>query len=290
LTPGSSIGFMQKIREAIQRIADRLTGRKADLSKSRRRHKVWREHAEAQETSALRAKNNGHPARAERIEKRAARSHVKAVYWKGRVRRDDEAIPKLEAIEGKLEAELAAWVKTHGVAFEGENKIRGGTAPQRSKAAQTRAMLNYNNGTATVGGAYYSMEGGPRDYAHILYHYPRGRVYDCSTYSDGTKYVTGDPSPSGPNGFTSGGYTGTELEFCTKVREGTERIGDLCVYLRYPGDTIGHHVEVVYDPDRKQTTGHGDSAINIGANGSYDIFGDGLFVLVRPPTHKTKGS
>jgi len=136
-----------------------------------------------------------------------------------------------------------------------------------------------------VGTTYYSMEGGPRDYTHILYHYPQGRIYDCSTYADGTCYVTGDPSPSGPNGFTAGGYTGTELEFCHKVT-GEVKCGDLVVYLRYSGDTVGHHVERVLDPKGKTTTGHGDSAINIGCNGSWDLFGDGLYVIVRPPrTH-----
>jgi hypothetical protein len=276
---------MPKIRAALQRVADRLTGRRADLAKSRRRHKVWREHYEAQEAQAARAKRNGHARRAERIERRAKRSHVKAIYWKGRVRRDGDAIEKLEALEGKLEKELAAWIKEHGVEFIGHNKVRGGTYEQRAHAVQVKAMANYNAGTATAHGAYYSMEGGPRDYAHILYHYPSGRIYDCSTYADGTCFVTGDPSPSGPDGFRVGGYTGTELEHCHRVT-GKVKCGDLVVYLRYSGDSIGHHVERVLDPDAKTTTGHGDAAINIGCNGSWDLFGDGLYVIVRPPRHK----
>jgi hypothetical protein len=273
------------LRAAIRRIADRLSGRKADLAKSRRRHKLWREHAEELDRKALRRKNHGHAVLAAALELRAKRAHVKAVYWKGRVRRDDDSIEKLEGIESNLEKELNDWIKEHGVQFLGENKARGGTYEQRSKAVQGRAMLNYRNGDATTGSAYYSMEGGPRDYAHILYHYPPGRVYDCSTYADGTKYVTGDPSPSGPDGFRVGGYTGTELQFCKKVI-GEVKIGDLVVYLRYPGDTIGHHVEVVYDPKKKQTSGHGDAAINIGCNGSWDIFGDGLYVIVRADRHE----
>lgn len=273
---------MKKLRARLQRIADRLTGRRADLAKSRRRTKVWREHAEAQEAKALRAKNNGHPRRAERIERRAKRSRAKEVYWRGRVRRDKDAIEQLELIEARLEQDLAEWIKKHGVRFEGHNRIRGGTAPQRSKAAQSRAMLNYRKGDQP---GYYSMSGGTRDYAHSLYHYAPGRVWDCSTYADGLKYVTGDPSPSGPDGFRVGGYTGTEMEHCKQIRESDARIGDLVIYLRYPGDTIGHHVEVVFDPDKKLTSGHGDEAINIGANGDYDIFGDGLYVVVRPPEH-----
>jgi hypothetical protein len=270
---------MNKLKERLQRVADRLTGRRADLAKSRRRARIWREHAETQHEKQIRAEKHGHARRATALKKRAERSQVKAIYWKGRVRRDDAAIDDLEVLEGKLEMELAAWIKKHGVKFLGPNKIRGGTYEQRSKAAQARAMLNYRNGSQP---GYYSTEGGSRDYAHSLYHYAHGRIWDCSTYADGTCYVTGDPSPSGPDGYTAGGYTGTELEHCHKIK-GAVQIGDLVLYLRFSGDTIGHHVEKVYDPESKLTSGHGDSAINIGCNGNWDLFGDGLYVIVRPP-------
>lgn len=278
---------MKEIRQHIQRVADKITGRKADLAKSRRRHKVWREHAESQDEKAVRARANGHARRAGRIERAAKRSHTKAIYWKGRVRRDKAALPQLEALESKLEQDLAQYIKEHGVTFEGPNKIRGGTYEQRAHAVQVKAMSNYNKGDATTGSAYYSMSGGPRDYAHTIFHYPQGRIYDCSTYADGTCYVTGDPSPSGPDGFRVGGYTGTELEFSHKVA-GEVKCGDLIVFLRYSGDTVGHHVERVLDPKAKTTTGHGDSAINIGCNGSWDLFGDGLYEIVRPPRSHPK--
>ncbi len=274
----------KRLRARLQRIADRLTGRRADLAKSRRRYKVWREAGEELERKALRAKNNAHVRRAERLERRARRARAKSIYWHGRIRRDKDAIASLEAIEDRLEDDLKELEKH--VRFEGPNRIRGGTYEQRAKAAQARAMLNYRNGDQP---GYYSMEGGPRDYAHTLYHYAHGRVWDCSTYTDGTKYVTGDPSPSGPRGFIDGGYTGTELEHCKRVR-GQVACGDLVVYLRYPGDQIGHHVEVVYDPEHKLSSGHGDEAINLGCRGSWDLFGDGNYVLLRPPRHEHDSS
>jgi len=275
---------MKKLRQRLQRLADRLTGRKADLAKSRRRHKVWREHAETQHKKQIRAERHGHALRAAALKRRAERSHVKAIYWKGRVRRDSSAIETLEKIEAKMERELADWIKEHGARLVSHNRIQGGTYEERPYLAQSTAMLNYRNGDQP---GYYSMEGGPRDYAHTLYHYAPGRVWDCSTYADGTCYVTGDPSPSGPNGYTAGGYTGTELEHCKKVK-GSVQIGDLVIYLRFPGDTVGHHVEKVFDPKRKLTSGHGDSAINIGCNGSWDLFGDLLYVIVRPPRKENK--
>lgn len=271
---------MKKIKSALQRISDRLTGRRTDLAKARRRAKVWREHAEKQHKKQIRYENQGHPRRAELFKRRAKRSHLKAIYWKGQVRRHQGAIEKLEQIESSLEKDLSEWIKEHGVRFEGENRVRGGTYEQRSKAAQARAMLNYRKGKQP---GYYSIEGGARDYAHTLYHYPHRRIWDCSTYADGTKFVAGDPSPSGPDGFRVGGFTGTELEHCKHVPHGEEKIGDLVVYLRFPGDTVGYHVEVIYDVDHKLTSGHGDEAINIGCRGSWDLFGDGQYVIIRAP-------
>lgn len=277
---------MKKIKAAIQRIKDRLTGRKADLAKARRRHKVWREHAEELDHKALKRKNHGHAALAAALAVRAKRAHIKAIYWKGRVRSEHDAIHKLEGLYDNLEQELADYIKSYGVQILGHNKIRGGTAPQRSFAVQTQAMINYRNSDATVGPAYYSMEGGPRDYDHAIYHYPPGRIYDCSTYNDGQKKVTGDPSPSGPNGFTAGGYTGTEFEYGTIISEHELRVGDQIIYERYPGDRIGHHVETVYNVKKKQSSGHGDEKIDIGCNGDWNIFGDGNYAFVRPPQHE----
>lgn len=276
---------MKKIKARLQRIADRLTGRKADLFKSRRRHKVWREHAEELDRKATKRKNHGHSLRAAALERRAKRAHVKAIYWKGRVRTEHDAVNKLESLSAHIEHELNDWIETHGIVFEGHNKIRGGTYEQRAIAAQMAAMRNYQNGTRCLGPEYYSMEGAARDYAHTLYHYPQGHINDCSTYADGTCFVTGDPSPSGPHGYTLGGYTATELEHCARVT-GKIKAGDLVVFLRYRGDRVGHHVERVLNPKLKQTTGHGDSAVNIGCNGSWDLFGDGLYEIVRPPRHK----
>lgn len=275
---------MKRIRARLQRIADRLTGRRADLAKSRRRHKVWREHAEALDAKAAKRNNAGHFRLGAALERRAAKAHAKARYWKERVRRDDKAIDKLKATEKKLDRELREWLKH--VHIEGPNRIRGGTFEQRAHVVQVTAMRNYRNGTSTIGPSYYSMEGGPRAHARICFHYPQGRIYDCSTYNDGQKKVTGDPSPSGPGAFERHeGWTGSELANCKVISQSEAKCGDQVVYLRFHGDTSGHHVETILDPDEKITSGHGDSAINIGCHGSYDLFGDGLFVVLRSPRH-----
>jgi hypothetical protein len=273
---------MNKLQERIKLIVEAITKNEGDLDKSRKNHKLWREHAEELDDKAQRAENHGHIKRAEGIRKRAKIAHAKAIFWKGKVRRQHGSLEKKEKVEANVQQELKKFEATHGPHFIGENKVRGGTYEECDYAAQTKAMANYQAGTQP---GYYSMEGGTRDYAHGLNHYPSGRIWDCSTYNDAIAYCCGHPSPSGPQGFIVGGYTGTILEFCTKVT-GEVKIGDAVVFLRYEGDTVGHHVEKVYDPKAKRTTGHGDSAINIGCDGDWNLFGDGLYVIVRPPrTH-----
>lgn len=267
---------MKGFRARLRRIADKLTGRVADLAKSRRRHKVWREHAEKLDAKAVKARNSGHLVRAITLEHRAARAHLKALYWKTRVRRDKDAIKALKQHEAGLAAEEAKWIKEHGVVFEGHNKVRGGTDRQRIKAALGRAMLNYRNHDQP---GYYSMTGGVRDYLHALYHYAMGRIWDCSTFGDGIYIVCGLTPPSGPDTLRVGGFTETQLEHGHKVTEAEARNGDAVIYLRYPGDVVGHHMELIWDHEEKVTCGHGDEAIDLAGDGSYDHFGDGLFEI-----------
>ena len=82
-------------------------------------------------------------------------------------------------------------------------------------------------------------------------------------------------SPSG-NEYRLGGFTGTELANGHKVSRGEARSGDLVIYLRYPGDRTGSHVEVLDDPVAGTTIGHGDAAIN---RGRIDLFGNGLYEI-----------
>lgn len=269
---------MIKIKEALQKVAERLQSNQALLQKARRRHKKFRERAEANHVAQIGAQEKGETLKANRCAQRALRSHHKAIYWKGKVRQQTARINHLERSEKELEAELAKWKKEHGVYFEGANKVRGGTPEQRLRAAIHKAALNYRKGTQP---GYYSQEGGARAYDHGLYHYPAGHIWDCSTFADAMYYVCGLNSPSGPSGFTAGGYTGTEMAHGHMIHEDQARSGDLVIFLRYPGDSIGHHVEVVDDPKAKTTIGHGDSAIDSAGGGSYDLFGDGLFVLRR---------
>lgn len=255
---------MKKISAAIKALKDRLTYREGDLKKSRRLHKHFRVLAEQESDRGKAAEAAGRPAKAARHHRRAAARQRKSVYWKGRVKKDVAAIHNLDERLKKREDELAAYVKAHGVQFEGENKVRGGTPHQRLRAAILKAAANYRAGTQP---GYYSMSGGARDYDHAINHYPGGRIWDCSTFADGIYLCCGLEAPSGPNTRTAGGWTGTEGEHGRRVSESAAKPGDLVLY----GPAPHHHVEVVLDPESKTTIGHGSPPIDPGV---FDLFGD----------------
>lgn len=258
---------MKKIKAAIGHLVDRITYRRGDLAKSRRRAKHFRELTEREHKRHLKAERLGRTVRAERFRRRAESRQRKAIYWKGRIKDDLAAITNLNERVDKREAELEDWIKEHGVVFEGPNKVRGGTPHQRLRAAALKAMANYRAGEQP---GYYSMEGGPRDYTHALKGYPPGRIWDCSTYADGLYFVCDLPSPSGERGFELGGWTGTEGEHGHQVSLANAKPGALILYGPFPH----HHVEVLIGDG--MTSGHGSPPVDPGIP---DLFGDGDFIV-----------
>lgn len=268
---------MKSIREAIERLLERIGVRKVDLGIARRRHKRFRELAEREHKRQLHQENLGHTLRAAWRKRRAERRHVKAVYWKGRVRRETARLANLHGKLVERENEQAAWERKHKVRVEG-NRVSGGSKRARLKAALLASESNYQRGEQP---GYYSMSGAYPAYDHALIHYPYGHRWDCSSYGDGIYLCARvGVDPSGGD-WRLGGYTATQLEHGEPVHEDAAQPGDLVLYLRYNGDRIGHHVEVVLDPQRKVTMGHGDAAIDRAGGGSvgYDIFGDGLYEI-----------
>lgn len=262
---------MKPLREALERLKKRLERREDDLTKARRRYKRFHKLAVREHRRHKTAERLGVTPISERLARRAASRRDKAVYWRGEIKEQVEKIHHLEPRIEEKEAQIAKWIKEHGAHPVGRNKIRGGTPEERLRLAIHTAILNYRKGEQP---GYYSQEGMARKYSHGLYDYPYGHIWDCSTFADAMYFVCGLPSPSGPGAYRTGGYTGTEIAHGRRIPESEARTGDLVIYLEYWGDTRGHHVEVVDDPDRKTTVGHGNSAINAG---TFDLFGDGLY-------------
>lgn len=276
---------MHKIKAALAIVAEKLDTNKRVLARARRRHKKFRLLADAERLRATRAQEDaahyltfgpgenqikGEAAlkRQHRCEHRAAKAQGKAIYWKGRVKQQVARVHHLGTSNEALRAELATWLKNHKVEIHG-SKVTGGTARKRLHAALLRAMLNYREGSLP---GYYSQSGGARDYLHAIWHYALGRIWDCSTFGDGIYLCCGLTAPSGPNTLTAGGYTGTMGEHGKEIPEADAQVGDLVLYGSFPH----HHVEVVLDPARKTTVGHGSPPID---EGIFDLFGDGDYIL-----------
>lgn len=260
---------MKTLRERLAAITDKLGLNKDALGKARRRYRKFHPLAVEEHAKQVRAEKHGHMLRAAFYKRRAESRHAKAVYWRARIKQQVARIHHLERSEKEIEAEITKWHKEHGVYMEGPNKVRGGEIDQRLRYAIHKAALNYRQGKQP---GYYSQSGGSRAYAHGLYHYPGGRIWDCSTFADAVYYCCGLPSPSGPNAYETGGWTGTEGEHGKRVDRAHARSGDLVLY----GSAPHHHVEVVDDPEAGTTIGHGSPPIDAGV---FDLFGDGNYEI-----------
>lgn len=264
--------MLDKIKQALRNLKDRLTYREGDLDKSRRRAKKFSALAAEEHRAQKRLEREGKTVRAAYRRRRASARQKKAVYWKGRLKTDLAAKTDLLKRVKKREDELAEWVKAHGVQQLGENKFRGGDPHERIAAAAMKACANWRAGTQP---GYYSMSGGARDYDHAINHYPAGRIWDCSTFADGVYLCCGEEAPSGPRTRELGGWTGTQFEHGHTVSRAEAKPGDL---ILYGSSAPGHHVEVLVDAEQGITIGHGSAPVDPGV---IDLFGDGDYTIRR---------
>lgn len=250
--------FAQKIGELV----DKTSTNKAVLKKAQHRHKHMRLRTE-KNSKLYRDTSN------ERYKARADKFSAKSQYWLGRIKKQLNRIEFLDDKLREVKKESEKWRKENAVAVKrhknGSIYITGRDKRKKLHLALETALHEYGHGS------YYSQTGAPRAYSWALGHMPRGHIWDCSTFADGTYICCRIPAPSGPNTASVGGYTGTEGEHGKKIHESQAQVGDLILYGPFPH----HHVEVVLDPKRKLTVGHGDPQVNLG---TFDLFGDGDFI------------
>lgn len=263
---------MDRIKKALNALADKLGANRAKLKIAYHRwkanHKRTEKHHKAAlraERAADRARGNDHPARARKKDREAAREHGRAnkyqgraQYWIARIKEAKRKINHLEQSQAEREAQLAKWKKEHGVQIHG-NKITGGTARQRLVAGALAAAANCSSGKRrnvySQAGAYTVQRGITGE--------PVGYRTDCSQFVTSIYWSAGLEDPNGEN--WTGGYTGT------LVREGkwvnSPQPGDLVLY----GSGTAHHVEMYVGPGDK-TIGHGSAPVDAGV---INLFGDG---------------
>lgn len=302
---------MNRLRKALQDIADGLGLQKPLRARARRRmtarhkeqEKAERQAAAARlKADALRRRGHHYLAfgpeldqprgeallrkakrkdeKALRLDAKADRAKAKAIVWKQRAKVCSQRIHNLLQRQARIEKEIVEWKREHGVSIDG-NKVTGGTARQRLKAALLQAAYNCAHGAQNN---YYSMSGTLPDHWHTLKGMPYGHRFDCSSFATGIHRVCGVDDPNGGEYVTGQTeYTGTLYGHCETIDERSAKPGDLVLYPRWRGDTICHHVEVVLDVARKTTVGHGSAPVDLG---TFDLFGDGLYVVKRNPALK----
>lgn len=206
---------------------------------------------------------------------KAVTAHTKAEYWLGQTKEWTQRIHKLETNREIIRKNITEWEHKHGVVVEG-NKARGGTPRQRLQALLEAAEYNCAHGKQNN---FYS-QGGSWDVHHCVGGDSAGdrmgyeHRFDCSSFATGIHWGAGLSDPNGYN-YTAG-FTGTLMGHCEKISRSEVKVGDFVIYGAYPG----HHVEVVLDPVREITIGHGSAPID---KGVFNLFGDGNYAFYRNP-------
>ena len=107
-----------------------------------------------------------------------------------------------------------------------------------------------------------------------------GQRSDCSLFVTEVCWAADLPDPNGLN-YTAG-YTGTLLGQHNGWQIVSEDVmrkrgWGIVVYLRYPGDTVGHHTEFYVGEGGTETIGHGSAPVDPGV---VNLFGDGLYACL----------
>jgi hypothetical protein len=271
---------VSKLKEALAKVAEALGLSGVLLARVQHRYianrkrafKAHHQQVAAQE-SADRARAAGNEALAGKRDREALRhahvayaNHLRAQHFVGVVKKLQQRINGLEADHAKLAAGLK---KAHKVTVHA-NKIEGGTARGRLAVAIHTSAANCSTGTQHN---YYSMTGAAPDLGHTLKGMPYGHRFDCSSYATGIYFLSGLKDPNGGEyAPTETMFTGTLGEHGKRVSESEAKTGDFVLY----GPAPHHHVEVVDDPARKTTIGHGSAPID---QGVFDLFGDGDYEI-----------
>lgn len=276
--------MLAKLRERLAALAKALGIQKALLARARRRYATFHKRAframkqkESAWEAADKLRSDGHDAKARRKDKKAGRfervevrNRTRKHFWLGRVKILARRVKGIKVEISDVEAELAEWIKTHGVQIKG-NKATGGTPGKRWLAVWAAMVINCSRATRRN---FYSQSGSPSIRHEIEPGPSYGCRSDCSSTLTGAAWSANLPDPNG-NRFNGEGFTGTLIgehngwRGCS-LAELREKGWGYIVY----GSGDGHHTEAFTpsksDPDR--TSGHGSSPVD---HGTLHLFGAG---------------
>jgi hypothetical protein len=214
-----------------------------------------------------------------KLQIKAEREKHRAIREKQRAKRKAQLIHKLDLRKETLEKKLAAMQPHVGK----DGKVAG--AKDKGEAAVFAARFAAARCADASRPNFYSMTGSGFNVQHPILKKDQphigqleGQRSDCSLFVTEVCWAAKLPDPNGEH--WKAGYTGTLLgqhNGWKIVSEAAMRKHGwgIIVYLRWPGDTVGHHTEFFVGGN--ETIGHGSAPVDPGV---VDLFGDHNYVCL----------
>lgn len=270
---------MASIRKGLAALAEKLGLDQAQLDRARRRYKANRKRAFVAHNKQIKAQEAADKARqtyefygtsaeakAKREDKAALRqghvahaNHTRAQFCLGRIKVLTQRMEGLETKQSELVAKAKAYRNAHGIKVKA-NKVTGGTPRKRLLAAAHASAAACASGKR----ANFYSQTGAYDVDHCITGPAYGERDDCSSWETSCHKSAGLPDPNATR--YTGGYTGTMTARGKQVSRAELKGGEAVLYGSYPY----HHTEMVDDPARGTTIGHGSAPVDAGI---IDLFG-----------------
>lgn len=228
-------------------------------------------------------------AKAQRLDAKAVKAKNEAINFKRAARRKTQQIEKLEVRSDQLHKKVEAMAPHVG---------KDGRVAGAKSTGEAFIFANRYVAAKCASGDrpnFYSMEGPGFNVKHPLLKGSQphigqleGERSDCSLFGTEACWAAKLPDPNALE--YKAGYTGSALAAALAGKNGWKVVSEeamrkhgwgIVIYLRWPGDTIGHHWEDYVGEGGDETIGHGSAPVDPGV---IDLFGDGLFAcLIHEP-------
>lgn len=227
--------------------------------------------------------------KAERLDGQAEAAKQKSIAHKRTAKRKTQQIHKLRVRGDQLQADLEQWEATHGPHVGKDGKVAGADSKGEGFIwVNKRIAAECASGERPT---FYSMTGSGYNVTHALLRGSQphtgqmpGERSDCSLFGAETCLASRLPDPNDLE--YKAGYTGSALQAALAGKNGWTLVSEkemrakgwgIVIYLRWPGDTVGHHWENYVGEGGDMTIGHGSAPIDPGV---INLFGDGLYACL----------
>lgn len=227
--------------------------------------------------------------KAEALDAWAERAKRKAIAEKRVAKRKTQQIHKLRTRADQLEFDLKHWEATHKPHVGKDGKVASADSKGEGFIwVNKRIAVEYASGERPT---FYSMDGSGYNVTHALLKRDQphtgqmpGQRSDCSLFGAETCLASRLPDPSDLN--YKAGYTGSALQAALAGKNGWKVVSEkemrakgwgIVIYLRWSGDTVGHHWENYVGEGGDETIGHGSAPVDPGV---INLFGDGLYTCL----------